>query len=178
MCIIAAMTVGFSATAKIRHFFESKEISQGLEGENYIVSVDPSVKEPENSIPGYVIFIDSETFVSEKKDGVEKISAIANPQAFMTISHTADTTVEACIDGVISNITSEILAKDLKTVENSLGVKYTTGFNFDDTVTTVFAVDDGKGGCFILKYEHTFEASEGFGARFAAMAKTFEVIEE
>lgn len=87
ICIIAVMAVGISATAAIKHFFESKGVEQNIEGNMAVVSVDPVVKEPENDTPGYVIFIDSELFTSEKANGVEKISAKANPEAYMTISH-------------------------------------------------------------------------------------------
>lgn len=178
MCIIAVMAVGISATAAIKHYFESKGVEQSIEGNTAIVSVDPSVQEPDSNIPGYVIFIDSELFTSEKANGVEKITAKANPEAYMTISHVGKQSADGYISDLKASLTQEILADDITIGKNSPGIKYTTGYEWDDIVTTVYAVDDGKGGCFIIKYEHIVEATEGFGARFQTMANTFEVIAE
>lgn len=180
ICIIAVITVGLSATAAIRHFFQPKEIKQSLEGETETISVVPDVKEPNSSENGYVIYIDSEVFTSEKKDGVEKISAIANPEAYMTISHAENTNFRDYISNVISETNQEIIAKDIKidSIEDSLGVSYAAGNNYDDIITTIYAVNDGKSGCFIIKYVNTVEAAEGFGVRFQAMVNTFEVISE
>lgn len=172
--LFAVIYIGFSA---VWSFFEPNEIQTypNIKCELNIANPKPVTVKPETgkSEYDYSISIDGDTFVSEKIDGIEKISAIANPRAFMTISHIDNGKSEEYISGVVGKLTQNILAENIKINGNSKGVKYTTGFNFDDTVTTLYAVDDGKGGCFVIKFSHTIEASEGFGTAFEAMARTF-----
>lgn len=127
---------------------------------------------------GYTIEIDQNFFVSEKNDGFERISVISNPEAYMTISNVAGITYTDYIEVLMSETILQISEKNMKIegIENSLGMSYSTGSLDNDIVTTIYAIDNGKNGCFVIKYINTNEAKDDIGARFEEIARTFKVI--
>lgn len=175
---ITSTVPGKALASSIKDFFKPKEVTQKIEGIDDTIIASPSVDEPSDDYAGYVIYIDEERFVSTKANRVEKISGIANPNAYMTITKKADCNYEDYINTLTAEKKDSVLESDLKlkNVANSKGISYCTGLNRDDIVTTVYGADDGKGGCFIIEFVHTIEATEGFGSRFSAMLDTFEIV--
>ena len=175
---ITSTAPGQALASSIKDLFKPKEITQKIEGNNDTIIASPSVDEPSNDYAGYVIYIDEKTFTSTKSNRIEKISAIANPNAYMTINKKANSNYNDYIDALAAEKKDGILASDLKlkNIEDSKGISYSTGLNRDDIVTTVYCADDGKGGCFVIEFVHTIEATEGFGSRFSAMLDTFEIV--
>lgn len=125
----------------------------------------------------YSVTFDSSVFVSEKKNGVEKIKCTANSEAYMTISHVEGFSFSEYIDDVLSNINVNINDKNIKLEgnENSLGVRYSTGSFENDIITTIYAVDDGAGECFEIRYINTIGDDDDLGAKFNGIAQSFKL---
>ena len=175
---ITSTVPGKALASTIKDLFKPKEVTQKIEGTDDTIIASPSVDEPSSDYAGYVIYIDNETFVSTKANGVETISGIANPNAYMTITKKADCKYEDYIATLAAEKKDSILEPDLKlkNITKSKGISYSTGLNRDDIVTTVYCADDGRGGCIIIQFVHTIEATEGYGSRFSAMLDTFEIV--
>ena len=146
-------------------------------GENQMQQVREEEQVSNVNAPAYTIEMDAEFFTSKKENNEERISAILDSQAYMTVYHVDNMTYTDCLDDLMAQTTLEITEKEIKIegIEKSLGFRYSTGSTENDFITTVYTVDDGNNRCFVIRYVNMVKEEESIGAKFAAMAETFMV---
>lgn len=188
-CLAAAMTAtGLdNAMAKLlKNIFSPKSMTQQLEGEGYSVWMTPYAEKTvsgagegqSDGLAGYVIYVDEETFEkSTTVAGVTRIVARNNPDAYMEIEQMAGQTYEEAFgeEAALNVSSGRQDISDTNMPEACLAAAFCSGNKSQDKVTTVYAVDNGKGGCFLIRFVHTVEAEEGFGSRFKSMLSTFQI---
>ena len=64
------------------------------------------------------------------------------------------------------------------THQENMGIWYSEGVQWDDMISRIYCIDDGKQGCYIVTYQNTIEEEEGYGSRFKTMLNTFQIIEK
>lgn len=189
--LIAALAFtppGIALAQTVRErFFPPKNTQIQLEGQDESVTLNPGAVEPdpEKNLAGYVIYVDETTFQRETKDGVERIWP-RNPdaKASFEISQIAGEDYRTLLDKETAQLdqsfsvlrTGALSAPDYKVT--GISVTLADGNQWNSNKINLYAIDNGKGGAFLIRSSYIFEASEGFGARFEYMLRTFELIEE
>lgn len=120
-------------------------------------STDPIVNPNKN----YTLFIDKTTFESkENDDGVTTLTGKENPSVKVTITPIKDMGYKECC---------RVAEKNHKKLDNSVKLEIEntntvyrsqTGDGDNDIVTTVYCVDDNKGGCIVIECRTPVSATE------------------
>ncbi len=135
------------------------------------VSVPETTEAPSFSVPhsteptidpykNYTLFIDRSTFDSKCETGVTTLTAKGNSNVKMTITPLSNVSyTKLCADTKKSF--AVFTDKGMLKIE-SLNSCYRsqTGDKDDDVVTTVYCIDDGKGGSIEIKYQYPVIAKE------------------
>lgn len=146
-----------------------------------IISEEPSFTVPKGTSPttdpykNYTFFTDKSVFDSTVNMGVTTLVAKGNPNVKMTITPLNDVSYsQLCEDTKKSH--APVTDKDMLKIE-SLNSCYRsqTGDMDEDIVTTVFCIDDGKGGSIEIKYQYPLSAKE-YEKNFDILLSMFKVL--
>lgn len=141
----------------------------------------PSVSVPEPTSPtvdpykNYTLFIDKSTFDFTLETGVTTITAKGNANVKMTITPLNNTSyTKLCTD--TENVHAAITDKEMLKIENlNSCYRSQTGDKDEDIITTVYCVDDGKGGSIEIKYQFPVSAKE-YEKNFDILLSMFKVV--
>ena len=148
----------------------------------------PSVSESQNeaeittteSLPtpsgkGYAILVDTTSFTfTEAEDGVTTITAKGNDKVKMTITPLNDVSYDTlCLD-TIAFYGEMGESSALKIGNKNSAYRSQTGDKDDDIITTVYCVDNGKGGSIEIRYE-TPVSADSYSGDFETMLSMFRV---
>lgn len=176
---------GIALVDKVKELFEpEKQIIQSIEGQDE----DTNLTLNEGKEAEYVIYIDEERYVINETDAGDVITTkepleARYPEVSMTISQRKEQPVDAAFTEIKENILTEYpnVILDEKTNEPLPGFMLMAkkdGHDWDNELTKVYVLDNGNGGSFIIQQKYFSEAEEGHGARFDAMVKEFQIVEE
>lgn len=124
---------------------------------------------------GYAILIDTTSFTSaENEDGVTVVTAKENDKVKMTITPLNDVSYDTlCLDTLA--FYGELGENSaLKIGSKNSAYRSQTGDKDDDVITTVYCVDNGKGGSIEIRYE-TPVSADGYSEDFETMLSMFKV---
>lgn len=124
---------------------------------------------------GYAILIDTTSFTSaENEDGVTVVTAKENDKVKMTITPLSDVSYDnLCLDTLA--FYGELGENSaLKIGSKNSAYRSQTGDKDDDVITTVYCVDNGKGGSIEIRYE-TPVSADGYSEDFETMLSMFKV---
>ena len=113
------------------------------------VSIPPSTNPVADIYKNYSIFIDKRTFDFTENGGVTTLVAKNNKNVSVTVTQHKDMTyTELCVEVKKSHTQ---LSPDKKLKIDNLNTAFSS--QTDDIVTTVYCIDDGRGGSIELKYQ-------------------------
>lgn len=172
---------GKMVAEQVKSWMAPKEVTEEIEGSAEINTLKP--KAQVNIVQddlGYVVYVNEKFFASEIKDGVQTISSVTGSKAKMTISFVEEVDIEKCFQqqlkaGGVTNYQTE---EPLNIAQKNKGVFYTSGMEWNDTISRIYCIESGKKGCFVVKYENTIEEDEGYGSRFKSLLNTFELVKK
>ena len=124
---------------------------------------------------GYAILIDTTSFTSaEDEDGVTVVTAKENDKVKMTITPLSDVSYDnLCLDTLA--FYGELGENSaLKIGSKNSAYRSQTGDKDDDVITTVYCVDNGKGGSIEIRYE-TPVSAKNYSEDFETMLSMFTV---
>lgn len=124
---------------------------------------------------GYAVLIDTTSFTSvENEDGVTVITAKENDKVKMTITPLNDVSYDTlCLDTLaFYGELGESSALEIGSKNSAY--RSQTGDKDDDVITTVYCVDNGKGGSIEIRYE-TPVSADGYSEDFETMLSMFKV---
>lgn len=171
----------------IETLFPPKNISVIVEGDTEVTRQEAGGQEPDKqadgaNTPGFAIYYDPEHYTMTHENGVTYIRFNMEnelPPCEMEIKHIPHTSAESVTKEVRTEMSeqwdsvSDVCRLDTR---EGLVFHYSAGKNWDSACGDVYFLGDGDDGCFQLTTRYFVEASEGHGARFDQMIKTFEVI--
>lgn len=124
---------------------------------------------------GYAILVDTTSFTSaENEDGVTVVTAKENDKVKMTITPLNDVSYDTlCLDTLaFYGELGESSALEIGSKNSAY--RSQTGDKDDDIITTVYCVDNGKGGSIEIRYE-TPVSADGYSEDFETMLSMFKV---
>ena len=111
-------------------------------------STDPIVNPNKN----YTLFIDKTVFESkENDDGVMTLTAKDNGSVKMTITTVREMSYKQCCKATEKNHKKLSNSANLKIENTNTVYRSQTGNSDSDIITTVYCVDDKKGGCIVIE---------------------------
>ncbi|MBE6800521.1 MAG: hypothetical protein E7529_04885 [Ruminococcaceae bacterium] len=111
-------------------------------------STDPIINPNKN----YTLFIDKSVFESsENDDGITTITAKDNGSVKMTITPVREMGYKECCRATEKNHKKLNSSEALKIENTNTVYRSQTGDSDSDIITTVYCVDDKKGGCIIIE---------------------------
>lgn len=143
---------------------------------------------------GFVIYVDEAYYSFEEQEDcciIRPLNAPASyedekgilpfPECKIVITEAADSPPYETAVQTQNDLSS--LYQNVYDIEESalpLGLLLYADNGYDSTseVAEIYFVDNGQGGTYIITSQYFLEATEGHGARFLAMIKTFEVVKE
>lgn len=176
--------IGQSVAERIESWLTPQKVSHSIEGYEEEVYVVPSYDYDEETIAKgmaeYVIYYDKEMFATERKNGIETIYGLSNKNATLTIEQVADVNATQQLKDIIKKekIKNYEKSEEISPAYAYEGIWYTDGLEYDDMMYRIYTIDNGKGGCFIIRTQNTIEAEEGFGSQFIEMIQDFLIVEE
>lgn len=137
-------------TTEITTTSESSETTVLSTETTFVVpsSTDPIINPNKN----YTLFIDKTIFVSsENDDGMTTITAKDNGSVKMTITPVREMSYKQCCTATEKNHKELERSAKLDIKNTNTAFRSQTGDNDSDIITTVYCVDDNKGGCIIIE---------------------------
>ncbi len=138
--------------------------------------VDTTNKKPlVTNNKGYAILVDITAFTStETEDGITTITSKDNDKVKMTITPLNDVSYDnLCLDTIaFYGEMGESAALDIGSKNSAY--RSQTGDKADDIITTVYCVDNGKGGSIEIRYETPVSAKD-YSEDFETMLSMFTV---
>ena len=135
-------------------------------------STDPIVNPNKN----YTLFIDKTVFESkENDDGVMTLTAKDNGSVKMTITPVRDMRNKQCFRATEKNHKKLCDSANLENKNNNTAYRSQTGDSDSDIITTVYCVDDKKGGCIIIECRTPVGATQ-YMETIEIMLSMFKVI--
>ncbi len=124
---------------------------------------------------GYAILVDTTSFTStEGEDGITIVTAKENDKVKMTITPLNDVSYDTlCVD-TLAFYDEMGESSALKIGSKNSAYRSQTGDKDDDIITTVYCVDNGKGGSIEIRYE-TPVAADSYSEDFETMLSMFKV---
>ena len=111
-------------------------------------STDPIVNPNKN----YTLFIDKTVFdFSEDDDGSMTLTSKENGSVKMTITPVRDMSYKQCCKATEKNHKKLNSSASLKIENTNTAYRSQTGDSDSDIITTVYCVDDKKGGCIVIE---------------------------
>lgn len=172
--------IGKTLAENIKSWLVPKQVEETLEGNVEETEMEPSAQEREQENEAdYVIYVNEDVFTTEKNNGIQTIKAIADTETKMIIYQIENCGIEECLESLKKEKGDKEYqeAEPLEIGVAYEGVLYAEGIDWDDVITRIYCIDNGKGGCFVVEYSNIIEADEGFGSRFHSMLNTFEIID-
>ena len=116
------------------------------------IAIPPSTDPIVNPNKNYTLFIDKTVFESsENEDGVTTLTAKDNGSVKMTITPVRDMGYKQCCTATEKIHKKLTDSAKLKIENNNTAFRSQTGDGDGDIITTVYCVDDKKGGCIIIE---------------------------
>lgn len=135
-------------------------------------STDPIVNPNKN----YTLFIDKTVFESkENDDGVMTLTAKDNGSVKMTITPVRDMSYKQCCRATEKNHKKLSDSANLEIKNTNTAYRSQTGDSDSDIITTVYCVDDKKGGCIIIECRTPVGATQ-YMETIEIMLSMFKVI--
>lgn len=180
-------------------FAPEKKVEVNIEGEkeqtqqilhkggNPSGSTEPDSGETKPESSRYVIYYDQERYKLVQQEGKDVITTKEPlPDRYPEVSFTIEQDPDTKPADLIADLEKEIKGKYAKTDAVEQVTQPVAGYRlhalngqeWDSEVTTVYVVDNGKQGSFVLTMKYFLEAAEGHGARFEQMLKEFKVLSE
>lgn len=128
---------------------EISEISDKATDTTFVVpsSTDPVINPNKN----YTFFIDKSTFdVTEKADGETILTAKSNGTVKMTVTPVREMSYKECCRAAEKNHKKLDSSASLKIKNTNTVYRSQTGDSDSDIITTVYCIDDDKGGCIVI----------------------------
>lgn len=123
--------------------------------------VPPSTDAVVNPNKNYTFFIDKSMFkVSESEDGSTTLVAEKNSNVKMVVTPTKDKSYAECCQETEKQHKKLGTSARLDIVNKNSVYRSQTGDTDDDIITTVYCIDDGKGGCIVINYEAPVAATK------------------
>ena len=111
-------------------------------------STDPIINPNKN----YTLFIDKTVFdASENDDGVATLTAKDNGAVKMTITPVREMSYKQCCRATEKNHKRLNSSAALEIENTNTAYRSQTGDSDSDIITTVYCVDDNKGGCIVIE---------------------------
>ena len=185
----AAEYVLEKVSSLIETLFPPKEMAimvEGMpvEGQYSAIGQEPEAGETEaEAVPGFAIYIDTESYTMTEENGVTIIRPITFsqdlPTCGMDIVHLADTTPQKAAEAARMEMPSdwEVSETTAWSMTDSLTFFARSGWEWDSVCKELYFISDGQRGVFQVTIQYFFEAAEGHGVRLLAMLRTFSVIE-
>ncbi len=192
--LFALTPPGAAAAAALRegaatlwaHLFPPKAITVPLEGPEEILH-QPQVEEPTQAHPGFNLYVDEQTYqVVEEASGDTLVRPLPDydpaasglPPCQLRITHHPDLTPADALDHLRTQLETEV-GETTSTAEpdQPQSLHASAGTTWDSVAADGWVVPDGRGGSFVLRADYFLEAAEGHGARLAAAATTFQVLD-
>ena len=159
----------------------TEETSETAEVSTTISSDDPSFSVPQPTNPtvdpykNYTFFIDKSTFDYTLETGVTTLTAKGNKNVTMTVTPLNTTSyTKLCTD--TKNAHAALTDKEILKIENlNSCYRSQTGDKDEDIITTVYCIDDGKGGSIEIKYQYPVSAKE-YERDFDILLSMFKLI--
>lgn len=116
------------------------------------ITIPPSTDPIVNPNKNYTLFIDKTVFESnENDDGVTTLTAKDNGSVKMTITPVRDMSYKQCCRATENNHKKLNDSAKLKIENTNTVYRSQTGDSDSDIITTVYCVDDNKGGCIVIE---------------------------
>ncbi len=154
------------------------------EGEMHYLQVRTGMEGPELQ---FYIYINKEIYYSYEREGVYTIcprqEAEGVPECKLEISYMPRVTLDEALEQVRTGLTG--LYAEIEELPGPPNRWYTVneeterflfasdGIDWDSAQREILLQDDQEGGVFVLSASYFMEATEGHGARFADMVRTF-----
>lgn len=149
----------------------SEEISEEVS-----FSVPPSTEPNINPNKNYTLFIDKSTFsFTENEDGTMELVAKDNSNVKMTITPIRDESYKQRCNKAEDNHSKLSNSENLEIENTNSAYRSQTGDKGSDIITTVYCVDDNKGGCIEIMYQTPVSATE-YAETIEIMLSMFKVI--
>ncbi len=150
--ITEATTEGISSS-------ENAEISEKSTETTFVIpsSTDPIVNPNKN----YTLFIDKSTFdVTENIDGETILTAKENSNVKMTVTPVREMSYKECCRAAENKHKKLDSSAKLEIKNTNTVYRSQTGDSNSDIITTVYCVDDNKGGCVVIECRTPVGATE------------------
>ena len=137
-------------TAESTTISETTETTADSTETTFVVppSTDPVINPNKN----YTLFIDKTVFdASENDDGVTTLTAKDNGAVKMTITPVREMGYRECCRATEKNHKKLNGSAALEIANTNTAYRSQTGDNDSDVITTVYCVDEDKGGCIIIE---------------------------
>jgi len=182
----AAAVLQESAAALWAHLFPPKAVTVPLEGPEEILH-HPQVEEPTQAHPGFTIYVDEQTYqVVEEETGDTVIRPLPDydptasglPPCQLRITHHPDLTPADALEHLRTQLETDVGATTSTTEpDHPQSLHASAGTAWDSVIADGWIVPDSRDGSFVLRADYFLEAAEGHGARLAAAAATFQVLD-
>ena len=135
-------------------------------------STDPVINPNKN----YTFFIDKSTFdATEKADGETILTAKNNSAVKMTVTPVREMGYKECCRAVEKKH-KKLDASEKLEIENANSVyRSQTGDSDSDVITTVYCIDDNKGGCIVIECKTPVGATQ-YAQTIEIMLSMFKVL--
>ena len=135
-------------------------------------STDPIINPNKN----YTLFVDKTVFdINENDDGVMTLTAKENGNIKMTITPVREMGYKECCRATEKNHKKLSSSAALKIENTNTAYRSQTGDSDSDTITTVYCVDDNKGGCIIIECRTPVNATQ-YMETIEIMLSMFKVV--
>ena len=136
----------------------------------------PSTEPIINPNKNYTLFIDKTVFdVSENDDGITTLTAKDNGVVKMTITPVRETSYKECCRATEKNHKKLSNSAALNIANTNTAFRSQTGDGDNDIITTVYCVDDDKGGCIVIECRTPVGAT-GYIKTIEIMLSMFKVL--
>lgn len=116
------------------------------------IAIPPSTDPVVNPNKNYTLFIDKTVFdFSEDDDGSMTLTAKENGSVKITITPVRDMSYKQCCRATEKNHKKLNSSANLKIENTNTAYRSQTGDSDSDIITTVYCVDDKKGGCIVIE---------------------------
>ncbi len=140
------------------------------------IVIPPSTDPVVNPNKNYTLFIDKTVFeYKENDDGVMTLTAKDNGSVKMTITPVRDMSYKQCCRATEKNHKKLNNSANLKIENTNTAYRSQTGDSDSDIITTVYCVDDKKGGCIVIECRTPVNATK-YMETIEIMLSMFKVI--
>ena len=140
------------------------------------IVIPPSTDPVVNPNKNYTLFIDKTVFdYSEDDDGSMTLTAKENGSVKMTITPVRDMSYKQCCKATEKNHKKLNSSANLEIENTNTAYRSQTGDGDSDIITTVYCVDDKKGGCIVIECRTPVGATE-YTETIEIMLSMFKVL--